>query len=141
MLSEVTELLKSYGPNVAGWVLLFIFVAWVAGKGGTLALKNVRTLLDAGEELRGRYRKSLEDCDVQIAERDKMIRELRAELETARMTLRGIHEDMLAVQAKMLTMQATYKRDMLLMEEEVHNLTRELKDARAMRRRTDLDPT
>lgn len=136
MLDEAIDLLKSYGPNVAGWVLLFVFVAWVAGKGGTLALKNVRTLLDAGEELRGRYRKSLEECDVQIAERDEMIRELRSEIETAHRTLRQMHADM-------LKMQTEHKRDMLEMEEEVHNLTRELREARAARRRTDLgsEPT
>ncbi len=133
MFTDIIEISKTYGPGMAGWAVAFAIIAWMAGKGGTIALKHVRTIMDAGEELRTRYRKSLEEADVQIAERDRMIRELRSEIETARRTLGQMHKDMLEMQAK-------YERNMLEMEEEVHKLTMELREARAMRRRTDLDP-
>lgn len=131
MIDDIVEIVKSYGPGVAGWVFLLVFVAWILGKGGKLAMSNVKTLLDAGEELRGRYRKSLEECDEQIKARDLHIKVLNSDIETARRTLAGMHTEM-------LKMQQTHKNDMLELQEEVHNLTLELKVARSLRRRGDL---
>lgn len=130
MFTDIIELTKLYGVGVAGWAVAFAVIAWMAGKGGTVALKHVRTIMDAGEELRSRYRKSLEECDVQIAERDAHIRELRSEIETAHRTLRQMHADM-------LRMQQQHKNEMLEAQEQLHQLNIELREARSMRRRTD----
>jgi hypothetical protein len=74
-------LLKSYGPGLAPWLLLFAFVAFAAGKGGKLALGNVRQLMEAQEDLRKRTLASLHDCEAQIRRRDATILALEEELE------------------------------------------------------------
>lgn len=118
-MADFIDLIKSYGPSLAGWVLLITFFGWMAGRGGVLAMRNVKTLLDTGEELRAKMKDSLDDCEKQIERRDEQIRQLSADIETARVTMRRmnveIHE----------------------MEDRVHKLTRELEDARAMRRTGD----
>lgn len=118
-MHDFIELIKSYGPSLAGWVLLITFFGWIAGRGGVLAMRNIKTLLDTGEELRAKMKDSLDDCEKQIERRDALITQLSSDIETARATMRRMSVEM-------------YE-----MEDRVHKLTRELEDARSMRRSGD----
>lgn len=62
MSTSFLDLIKSYGPNLAGWVLLFVFFAWMMGQGGRMAMRNVKAILDEGESLREKMRAELHDC-------------------------------------------------------------------------------
>ena len=129
-LSDLIDLIKSYGPSLAGWVMLFIFVGWIAGKGGKLAMSNVKALLDTGEDLRSRMKNSLDEYERQIRIRDALISELKSDAETARRTMAQMHEEL-------MTVKHNFQIEMLTMQEELHRLTLELREARALRRRGD----
>lgn len=111
-MRDIIALIQSYGPNIAGWVLLFAFVAWAAGKGGKIALHNVKTLLEEGEALRGRMRISLDDCESQIRRRDKMLEDITKRYEESREQVHAL------------------KNEMSNMVLEVHRLTDELRRMR-----------
>jgi hypothetical protein len=81
-MHDVVELVRSYGPGMAGWVFFLIFLAFFAGRAGRMALGNVQGLLRNSEELRLNMKKSLDDCHNQIAERDLIIHKLRNDNET-----------------------------------------------------------
>jgi peptidoglycan hydrolase CwlO-like protein len=104
MFTDIVELVKSYGPSLAGWVLLISFIAWIAGQGGILAVRNVKSLLDTGEDLRGRQKKALDDCELQIERRDMQIRELTGVIQTAQRTMRQMTIEMNAMEDKILSL-------------------------------------
>ncbi len=100
MFNNLVSLVKSYGPSMAGWVLLMTFFAYIAGKGGKMAMKNLQALLDENEALRGRMKLSLDDCEAQIRRRNEEIRELNAVIETAHQTMRQMSREMLQLELK-----------------------------------------
>lgn len=84
MLPDLLDLLKSYGPGIAPWSLLFAFIAFSATKGGKMAISNVQTLLHEQEQLRQRTKKELDSCLDIIRRRDATIDLLEQELEQER---------------------------------------------------------
>jgi hypothetical protein len=97
-LRELFALIGSYGPSMAPWTLLFILVAGLATWGGKYALKNVKTLLQHGEELNERYARQLRQCDDQIAARDKKIKELQDDVDTTINHFRTSQHEMAALE-------------------------------------------
>lgn len=93
-MGEFFALMKSYGPGMAPWVLLFALITFFAGKGGRAAMSNVTTLMAEGEALRGRMKDALHDCNEQLREKDRVIQQLTADMETARLTLRKMRQDL-----------------------------------------------
>ncbi|MEO6657917.1 MAG: hypothetical protein ABIM73_06550 [Arenimonas sp.] len=103
---SLISLIGSYGPGMAPWVLLFIFFAMFCGWIGKMALGNVRTLLQEGENLNNRMRKQLTDCTAEIEARDVKIKELQADIDVTINHFR------------------TSRREMAGLEDTIHNLKR-----------------
>ena len=100
MFEGVISLIQSYGPNLAGWVLLFIFIAWISGKGGKLVVSNIKSLMEASEELRKKMRESLDDCELKLKLRDEQIRILNKDVDEAHMKMRSMIREMQAMETE-----------------------------------------
>jgi chromosome segregation ATPase len=125
-MPEFIDLIKSYGPGMAPWVLLFIFVAVIFGRGGTTAVGNVRALLADSEELRQRMKKSLDDCEAQIRRRDEMITLMHSEVDRTNAALRLARREVNHLEEKVHDL-----------ERVVDRLTAQLEEARTRRRAGD----
>lgn len=109
-MAELIALLKSYGPGMAPWVLLFIIIVFIAGKGGRAAMDNVTTLMRESEELRGLMKDSLHNCQEEIKQRDKIIKEHLSDAETARMTMRRMRHELEELEDRVLNLTAQLRR-------------------------------
>lgn len=93
LLAKVIDLIGSYGPGMAPWVLLFIAVALFLLWGGKVALGNVQKLMDEGEALRLRYVSSLDSCEERLLRRDKIIAMKDEELSMKDVKIKLLQED------------------------------------------------
>lgn len=118
-VDTMLTLLKEYGPGMFGWVLFLTLLGWLAGRGGQLALKNVEKMLLESENLRQRMKTTLDEYEIQLKARDETISELRTTLETARQTIVGLQEEMIALRTK-------HRREVLQAEEEAASLRMEV---------------
>ena len=100
MFGDALELLRSYGPSMAGWVFLLVFFAYVAGKGARAMVLNVKSLLDTSEDLRLRMKSALDDCEVQIARRDSIIRTLEEHAEKSVRAMQASSRELEQLRAK-----------------------------------------
>lgn len=108
---DFLDLIKSYGPNLAGWVLLFVFFAWMMGQGGRMAMRNVKAILDEGEALRGRMKTALTECEEGCRRRDRALQEMTRKWEESRDTAHQLRNDMSNLVLEVQQLTAELKRE------------------------------
>ncbi len=122
MIHDLVDLLKSYGPGLAGWVLLFVFFAWMMGQGGRLAMRNVKAILDEGETLRASMRQELKDCQAGHQRQQRSLAEMTQRWEASREAAYTLRQEMAALVIEVQRLTA-----------ETHRLTAELRSERHKR--------
>lgn len=106
-LKTLLELAKEHGPLTAAWVVLFAIVAFVAGKGGKMALSNVQSLLDQSAALRqtmadqlASANRRVDELNAQLADANANAASLRALLNEALDGQRSARESMILAQTR-----------------------------------------
>lgn len=110
MLNFLNHLLSLLGdnPSLTPWILLiimFVLIALASGRAGKMALRNVDTLMQQGEEQRKRLEKEIERKDRIIAARDKYIDELEDDQKTTIEFVTGLRRDMAELQDKVFNLE------------------------------------
>lgn len=126
MTHDFLDLIKSYGPNLAGWVLLFVFFAWMMGHGGRLAMRNVKSILDQGEALRAQMRQDLQDAQNAHRAARRHLGDMTTKWEKSREVAHQLRKEMsnLVLEVHRLTAEA-------------HRLAEELRQERLKRKHDD----
>lgn len=86
-LKTLIELAKDHGPLTAAWVVLFAVVAFVAGKGGKMALSNVQSLLDQSAALRQSMQEQLATSNARVDALNSQLADANANAASLRILL------------------------------------------------------
>ena len=87
MLKDLMDLIKEQGPIQGAWICIFVFIAWLAGQGGKVALNTIKSLLEQSELLRSSLGEQLDlaneriECQQDLLSKSaKQLRDQQAEL-------------------------------------------------------------
>lgn len=130
-LTDLIELAKEYGPVTAAWVVFFVIVAWIMGKGAKIAFSNVSGLLNDSAKMRESAMKQLADAvekgdaqAKQLADANAQAELLRGMLAEANDSLRRSREALIYSDARADNLQDQYND----LQQQHVSLQREMRD-------------
>lgn len=105
-IRELVALAKDQGIIVAGWVLLFGAVAWIAGQGARAAIRNVESMLRMNERLREQLAAQLDDAIQARNAAEHLVSQQRAALESANRRMDELEGRLLFAERRARTLEA-----------------------------------
>lgn len=105
-IRELVTLAKDQGVIVAGWVLLFGAVAWIAGQGARGAIRNVESMLRMNEKLRERLAEQLSESNRTRDAAERSNSQLREALASAQRRMDDLEGRLLFAERRSRTLEA-----------------------------------
>ena len=105
-IRDLMALAKDQGVIIAGWVLLFGAVAWIAGQGARAAVRNVESMLRMNERLREQLAKQLDDAIKARHDAEHLVSEQRTALESATRRMDELEGRLLFAERRARTLEA-----------------------------------